>query len=116
MSWRFLGYFAGTERNPSHLVEAGRIDEELSTDQLLQLAEIELGETCAAAGRTIRDLRVRHATGAMIVALRRHDGTFDTTPEPDTRLDPGDILIGVGSPDEIARLEDLFALQDTVVG
>ena len=82
----------------------------------LQLAEIEVGETCSAAGRTIRDLRIRHETGAIVIALRRHDGTFDTTPEPDTRLAVGDILIGVGSPDELARLEDLFASRDGVAG
>jgi len=82
----------------------------------LQLAEIEVGETCAAAGRTIRDLRIRHETGAMVIALRKRDGTFDTTPEPDIRLDAGDVLIGVGTPDEIARLEDFFALQDSVAG
>jgi voltage-gated potassium channel len=80
----------------------------------LQLAEIEVGETCSAAGRTIRDLRIRHETGAIIVALRKHDGTFDTTPEPDTQLAAGDVLIGVSSPDEIARLEDLFASRDGV--
>lgn len=82
----------------------------------LQMVEIEVAETCAAAGRTIRDLRIRHETGAMVIALRKHDGTFDTTPEPDIRLDPGDVLIGVGTPDEIARLEDFFALQDGVAG
>jgi voltage-gated potassium channel len=82
----------------------------------LQLAEIEVGETCSAAGRTIRDLRIRHETGALVIALRRHDGTFDTTPEPDTQLAAGDVLIGVGSPDEIARLEDLFVSRDGVVG
>jgi voltage-gated potassium channel len=82
----------------------------------LQLAEIEVGETCAAAGRTIRDLRIRHETGAIIVALRKRDGTFDTTPDPDSRLDVGDVLIGVGSPDEIARLEDIFALRNAVAG
>jgi voltage-gated potassium channel len=82
----------------------------------LQLAEIEVGETCPAAGRTIRDLRIRHETGALVIALRRHDGTFDTTPEPDTRLAVGDVLIGVGSPDELARLEDLFGSRDGVVG
>ena len=82
----------------------------------LQLAEIEVGETCSAAGRTIRELRIRHVTGAMVIALRKRDGTFDTTPEPDIRLDPGDVLIGVGTPDEIARLEDFFALRDAVAG
>ena len=75
----------------------------------LQLAEIEVRQTCAAAGRSIRELRIRHETGAIVIALRKEDGTFDTTPEPDTPIEVGDVLIGVGSPDEIRSLEDLFA-------
>ena len=82
----------------------------------LQLAEIEVRTTCAAAGRTIRELRIRHETGAIIVALRKPDGTFDTTPEPDTAIEVGDVLIGVGSPDEIRALEDLFAPGEAVAG
>ena len=82
----------------------------------LQLAEIDVGRTCPAAGRTIRDLRIRHETGAIVVALRKPDGSFDTTPEPDTPLEVGDVLIGVGSPDEIRRLEDLFAPREAVAG
>ena len=82
----------------------------------LQLAEIEVRETSSAAGRTIRDLRIRHETGALVVALRRVDGSFDTTPEPDTPIQIGDVLIGVGSPDEIRALEDLFGPRETVVG
>ncbi|HEU5215542.1 MAG TPA: potassium channel protein [Gaiellaceae bacterium] len=82
----------------------------------LELAEIEVRETSAAAGRTIRDLRIRHETGALVVALRKPDGTFDTTPEPDTPIDVGDVLIGVGSPDEIQKLEDLFGPREAVAG
>jgi voltage-gated potassium channel len=82
----------------------------------LQLAEIEVRQTSTAAGRTIRDLRIRHETGALVVALRRADGSFDTTPEPDTPIQVGDVLIGVGSPDEIRALEDLFGPRETVAG
>jgi voltage-gated potassium channel len=82
----------------------------------LQLAEIEVRRTCAAAGKTIRDLRIRHETGAIVIALRKSDGSFDTTPEPDTPIEVGDVLIGVGSPDEIRALEDLFAAGETVAG
>jgi voltage-gated potassium channel len=74
-----------------------------------RLEEIEVTRTCAQAGRTIRDLRVRDATGAIIVALRKVDGTFDTTPAPEAMIDVGDVLIGVGTPGEIKALEDLFA-------
>jgi voltage-gated potassium channel len=82
----------------------------------LQLAEIEVRQTCAAAGRTIRELRIRHETGAIVIALRKPDGSFDTTPEPDTPIEVGDVLIGVGSPDEISALEDLFAPREAIAG
>jgi voltage-gated potassium channel len=76
----------------------------------LHMAEIEVSEACATAGKTIRDSRVRHETGAIIVALRKRDGTFDTTPEPDAVLEPGDVIVGVGTTEELQRLEDLFAV------
>ena len=82
----------------------------------LELAEIEVRETSSAAGRSIRDLRIRHETGALVIALRKVDGSFDTTPEPDTPIEVGDVLIGVGSPDEIRALGDLFAPHETVAG
>jgi voltage-gated potassium channel len=87
-----------------------------STGNELQLAEIEVGRTCAAAGKTIRDLRIRHDTGAVVVAVRKADGSFDTTPEPDATLDVGDVLIGVGTAPELARLEDLFTRNEAVAG
>jgi voltage-gated potassium channel len=75
------------------------------------MAEIEVSETCPNAGRSIRDLHVRRETGAIIVALRKRDGTFDTTPEPEALIEPGDVIVGVGTTDELRRLEDLFALR-----
>ena len=78
------------------------------------LEEIEVTETCPQAGRTIRELRVRDETGAIIVALRKRDGTFDTTPSPDERIEVGDVLIGVGTPEEIRALEQLFAPREAV--
>jgi voltage-gated potassium channel len=76
----------------------------------LHMAEIEVHRTCRQAGRTIREIRVRHETGAIIIALRKQDGTFDTTPEPDAAIEPGDVIVGVGTTDELQRLEDLFAV------
>lgn len=75
----------------------------------LLFEEIEVKDTCPHAGATIRELRIREATGAMIVALRKRDGTFDTTPAPDAALDVGDVMIAAGTPEELRRLEELFA-------
>ncbi len=76
----------------------------------LHMAEIQVDGGCAQAGKTIREVRVRHETGALIVALRRHDGTFETTPEPDETIEPGDVIVGVGTSEELQKLEDLFGV------
>jgi voltage-gated potassium channel len=81
-----------------------------------RLEEIEVRETCTRAGRTLRDLRVREKTGAMIVAVRKPDGRFDTTPDPGELIEVGDILIGVGTAEEIRLLEDFFAPREAVAG
>jgi voltage-gated potassium channel len=80
----------------------------------LLFEEIEVKESCRAAGKTIRDLRIRESTGAMIVALRKRDGTFDTTPAPEATLDVGDVMIAAGTPEELRRLEELFAPSEAV--
>ena len=82
----------------------------------LQYEEIVVTEASGQAGRTIRDLRIRYETGAVIVALRKKDGTFDTTPDPDAVLEDGDVMIAAGSSDELRKLEELFAPREAVAG
>jgi voltage-gated potassium channel len=80
----------------------------------LRFEEIEVTPTCAQAGESIRDLRVRRETGALIVALRKGDGRFDTTPDPDAVLEVGDVMIAVGTAEELRQLEELFAPREAV--
>ncbi len=82
----------------------------------LRFEEIEITERCPQAGRTIRDTRIRRETGALVVALRKADGSFDTTPDPDAELNLGDVLIAVGTAQELKALEELFAPNGAVVG
>jgi voltage-gated potassium channel len=82
----------------------------------LRFEEIEVTPDCAQAGRTIRDVRIRHETGALVVALKKTDGTFDTTPDPDTELSAGDVLIAVGTETELRALEELFAAREAFAG
>jgi voltage-gated potassium channel len=71
-------------------------------------------EGCGQGGKTIRDLEIRKATGALIVALRKRDGTFDTTPTPEAVVEVGDVLIAAGTEEELRALEELFARRETV--
>jgi voltage-gated potassium channel len=77
------------------------------TDEI-QFEEIVVTPGCLHMGDTIGELRVRDVTGAMIIAVRKADGSFDTTPSPTLPLEAGDIIIGVGRPAELRALEELF--------
>ena len=80
----------------------------------LRFEEIEITSACPQAGRTSRETRIRHETGALVVALKKADGSFDTTPDPDAELGVGDVLIAVGTEDELKALEELFAPSEAV--
>ncbi len=80
----------------------------------LRFEEIEVSEASGQGGKTIRELDIRNQTGALIVALRKRDGSFDTTPTPEAMLEVGDVLIAAGTEEELRALEQLFAPSETV--
>lgn len=63
-------------------------------------------------GRTV----AAECTGALIVALRKPDDSFGVTPGPGALLVEGEIVVGVGSAEEMHRLEDVFAPREAPVG
>jgi len=63
--------------------------------------ELEVGELTVEAGsplanKPLRDSGLRESTGAMVVAIRRKDGTTIYSPPPQTVLLEGDSLITIG--------------------
>lgn len=75
----------------------------------MRLEEIEVIPGSHCAGKTIRELRLRRETGALVIAIRQRDGSFNATPSPDVELLAGDVLIAVGTDEELGALERLFA-------
>jgi voltage-gated potassium channel len=80
-----------------------------SGSEEIQLEEIVLTPACRNVGKTIGTLRVRDTTGAMIIAVRKADGSFSTTPSAELKLEAGDVIIGVGNVAELRALEELLA-------
>jgi voltage-gated potassium channel len=70
-----------------------------------RLEEVSVPAGSPIAGQTIRDAHLRDRTGALVLALRDEDGTFNTNPSPDTTIHPGHVLIAIGTPDELTALE-----------
>ncbi len=76
-------------------------------DRALQfrLEEILVPPESSTVGLSIRDAHLRDRTGALVLALREEDGSFNTNPSPDTTIRAGHILIAIGTPTELDALE-----------
>ena len=75
----------------------------VAVDAEYRMEEIVVSDGCAGARQMIGDIR----GGAMIVGLRR-SGSFQPQPPADTTLLPGDVLMAMGTPNTLDRLERLF--------
>jgi voltage-gated potassium channel len=69
-----------------------------------RLEEVPVPAGSPLSGQTLRALHVRDRTGAMVLALRRADGTFLTNPSPDAPIDEGAVLIAIGTSPQLAAL------------
>ncbi len=120
---------AGADRVVTPYATAGRVMAQLmikpqvasflnsltSSDQPeMSFEEIEVKSTCGAVGLTIGELEVAKQTGANIVAVRKHDGRLEVRPTKETLLEEDDVIVGVGSPDEIRMLEQMFEPREVV--
>ena len=58
---------------------------------------------------SIRDMAVQDPVGASILGLRQMDGELRASPSPDTVLGPGDIVVALGTREQLASLERLLS-------
>jgi voltage-gated potassium channel len=69
-----------------------------------RMEEIEVSPECEAVGKTIGDVSGQ----AVIVAIRHPDGRLETQPPAQTILNVGDMIIAMGPPIAVERLDRLF--------
>lgn len=86
--------------------------EKQSHDWALNLQEIELPENAACAGHTIGALEVRTRLGCTVVEINRQ-GFVLAGPEPHVALFPGDRLLVLGNPEQLAATRAALTRQTT---
>lgn len=72
-----------------------------------RLEEMVIPEGCAIVGRSLRDAHIRDRTGALVLAIRRSNGSFVTNPDPSTQIEAGVVLITVGTREQLTALAQL---------
>lgn len=65
-------------------------------------------KTCPLIGVTLRQAHLRAKSGALIVAIRRQDGEFLVGPMGETKLLAGDLLICLGTEEQLRSLSRLL--------
>lgn len=76
----------------------------------LVLEECRVGDGSDLHGKTVAEAEVRRRTGANVLAVRRHDrGAIVTNPSGDLRFTPGDIVIALGTAEQLGALAALGA-------
>lgn len=66
-------------------------------------------QACPAVGQTLREAQLRSQTGALVLAIRRESGTLMIGPNGDTRLLAGDVLICMGTAEQLRLLNRILS-------
>lgn len=66
-------------------------------------------EHCPKVGQTLGQAQLRPKSGALILAIRRTDNSLIVGPTADTILCSGDLIIGMGTSDELRRLSQVLS-------
>ena len=72
-----------------------------------KMQELEVRPESELADKTLAEADLRRRTGALVLAIRHADGTFDTNPAPDTLFRPGQVVIAVGTDADLKKLFEL---------
>lgn len=72
-----------------------------------RLEEVTVASGSPLAGQTLRDTHLRDRTGALVLAMRGSTGGFRTNPTPDAVIEPGEVLIAIGTEEQLQRLSDM---------
>jgi voltage-gated potassium channel len=74
-----------------------------------RLEEVTVTTDSPVANRSLRETELRDKTGALVLALRDVSGRFDTNPSPDTEIRAGQVIIAIGTQDELDALAEFVA-------
>lgn len=76
------------------------------------IEEFTVSERSPLAWLSLKDSGIRQNFGGAVISVIRHDREIVHNPEPDMVCQPGDILITLGLPDQLARLRAVVELKN----
>lgn len=72
-----------------------------------QIEELSIPRSAPFAGSTLAEAGLTDETGAIVIAVYHSDGVVAAPPGKSTRLRPGDIIVGLGTEDQLDQLRKI---------
>jgi voltage-gated potassium channel len=71
------------------------------------LYELTIPDGSPLIGKTIGDVDIREKSGALVLAIKKNDGSFDLQPKPATTIRKSDVLVVIGTQEQYDSLEKM---------
>lgn len=72
------------------------------------LNEIGVPDNSPLIDKTISEAEIRHRSGALVLAIRRSDGSFDMQPDSSSVIKKGDIFVVIGTHEQALQLDKML--------
>jgi len=73
-----------------------------------RVQQMEIHADCTLVGMSLREAGIRQRSGAMILAVEDESRRLYLNPDPDLIITPGQIMVGIGTNDQIEKLTMLM--------
>ena len=72
------------------------------------LNEVTIPDTSPLINKTISEAEIRHKSGALVLAIRRTDGSFDLQPDSSSPIEKGDTFVVIGTQEQAVALDRIL--------
>jgi voltage-gated potassium channel len=72
------------------------------------LFQIGISSGSPLSGKTIAEADIRNTSGALVLAIRKSDGSFDLHPKETSKIDANDVLVVLGTQEQFDLLEKMI--------
>jgi voltage-gated potassium channel len=79
------------------------------TDRSFYMEEFLIDSRCTVIGETLREAKLRSQSGALVLAIRRSDGTLIAGPTGESLIMPADSLICMGTAEQLRILNQILS-------
>ncbi|MFA5183839.1 MAG: potassium channel protein [Syntrophales bacterium] len=73
------------------------------------MSEVKVNNNCQVVNKSLKDSQIRQKCGAYIITIKKANGQLEMQPTATSKIEPEDILVAIGTAEQLGGLEELVA-------